>query len=99
MVLTAIGCALSVGLLLAIDFGLIRYETIAQAEHAKRIIVIGVEIGALWGAILMLYSMGTTCRIWRVLLGKTSVLGAYILGTNQNRREPDGRRDEDITRP
>ncbi len=79
LVLTAIGFALSVVILLAINFGIIEYSTTGQAQQAKWEVIAGMIFGALWVGILMLSRLGLFGRIRKVLLGKRSVSPAYIL--------------------
>jgi hypothetical protein len=85
--MTAIVFAVSVGILFAIDFGLIGYSTTAQAQQAKEIVTTGMIFGAMWAGVLELSSFGLFCRIRRVLLGKRSVLTAYIFSNKSKQEE------------
>jgi hypothetical protein len=85
--MTAIGFVLSLGILFAIYFGLVGYSTEAQAQHGKGIVIAGMVFGAIWLVVLMLSSFGSHCQLRKVLLGKRSVSGAYILSTKSKQEE------------
>ena len=87
LVLTAIAFALSVVILLAIDFGVIEYSTTVQAQRAKEVVIAGMILGALWVVILMLSCLGLFGRMRKVLLGKRSVSRAYILSNKSVQEE------------
>lgn len=87
LVLTAIGFVLSLGILFAIDFGLVSYSTEAQAQHGQEIVIAGMVFGVIWLGVLILSSFGFLCRISQVLLGKRSVSAAYILSNKSKQEE------------
>lgn len=87
LLLTAICFALSIVILLAIDFGLIGYSTTSQVQQAKEIVIAGMIFGVLWVGILMLSCLGLFGRIRKVLLGKRSVSSAYILSTTSQQED------------
>ncbi len=79
LVLTAIVFALSLVILFAIDFGLIGYSTMAQAQTAKGVVIDGMVFGVARAGMRMLGSLGLLGRIRKVLSRERSVLAAYIL--------------------
>ncbi len=87
LVLTAIGFALSIMILLAIDFGLIGYSTTSQVQQATEIVIAGMIFGVLWVGILILSYLGLFGRMRKVLLGKRSVWPAYILSSKPVQEE------------
>ena len=87
LVLTAIVFALSVVILLAIDFGVIEYSTTGQAQRAEEVVIAGMIFGALWVVILMLSYLGLFGRMRKLLLGKRSVCPTYILSNKPVQEE------------
>ena len=87
LLLTAICFALSVVILLAIDFGIIEYSTTGQAQRAKEVVIAGMIFGSLWPGVLMLSCLGLFGRMRKVLLGKRSVWHAYILSNKPVQEE------------
>ena len=87
LVLTAIGFALSVVILLAINFGIIEYSTTGQAQQAKWEVIAGMIFGALWVGILILSCLGLFGQIRKSRLGKRSVFPAYILSSTPKQEE------------
>lgn len=87
LVLTAIVFALSIVILLAIDFGVIEYSTTGRAQRAEEVVIAGMIFGVLWSGILMLSCSGLFGRMRKSRLGKRSVSRAYILSNKPVQEE------------
>jgi len=87
LVLTAIVFALSIVILLAIDFGVIEYSTTGRAQRAEEVVIAGMIFGVIWSGILMLSCSGLFGRMRKVLLGKRSVPGSYIFSNKSVQEE------------
>ena len=87
LALAAIVFALSLVILFAIGFGLIDYNTAAQTQRAKEIVITGINLGVIWVGVLLFSCLGLFGRVRKVLLGKRSVPGAYISNSEPGQEE------------